>query len=298
MTRFVTENHWTAVRQDLEGRRSSVTAVVSFIGATGDSLMPLRRGDRLVCNADVDTVRLGLTNPTTLQRFKKRGVRIFSVRGLHAKVVVGDEFAWVGSANASDSGFLEALIRVGPTGARPIREWADFLCLEPRELTATAIRNLIDIRSRPIPSVRTPLPPPHDFSHVKKLQLWWMDDVMSPEAEREAQKEVKKSSVSRKEAAFMNSLAYTEVGAHDTSIDEGDWLVPFYGGEPSPPAQVQWITPHTKFKIVWFKHADVSRIPTLDEIEQVVPEWWHENADDNFILRSPSKVQALLDLYS
>jgi len=297
MTTFNAEEPWSAIRQDLKGPRPPVTAVVSFIVASGDVLMPLRRGDRLVCNADVDTVRMGLTNPETLQRFHKKGVEVFSIRGLHAKVIVGERFAWVGSANASDSGFLEAAIRVGPTGARPIQAWAASLCLEPWKLTATAIADLQGEKVRRARGLRKPIMVNHDVASITRLQLWWLDDEMSPEAVREAEQEKKKSSISRKESAFMNSLLYTEIGPDDDSIREGDWIVGFWSDEPWLPARVVRITPHQAFKIVWYLPVDMPRIPTMHEVEALVPEWWDQEHDWTFIIDDHRKVQAFLALY-
>ncbi len=79
-------------------------------------LLPLRRGSVLVVQADLATMKQGQTNPTELEKLVKRGVRVFPMRNLHAKVFAFQGVAFVGSMNAStnswDGRLLEAAVEV------------------------------------------------------------------------------------------------------------------------------------------------------------------------------------------
>ncbi|MBM4781454.1 MAG: hypothetical protein GQE15_27550 [Archangiaceae bacterium] len=75
-------------------------------------LLPLKKGSVLVVRADRVTMEQGQTNPFELEKLVKRGVRVFPLRNLHAKIFVFSDFAVVGSMNAStlswDGGVIEA----------------------------------------------------------------------------------------------------------------------------------------------------------------------------------------------
>lgn len=300
MKKFVTDNPWAAIREDLTGKRPPVTAIVSFIGANGDTLLSLKRGDSLVCNADESTIKLGLTNPETLQRFLRKGVRIYSIQGLHAKVVVSEDFAWIGSANASDSGLLEATVRIGKNDSRAVREWAKSLCTETWELSPKALSELLAIKARPSRPLRRPPENTIDWSQIKTLELWWFGDnyFVSQKAEAKVRAEIRKNSVSPREAAYMRSLGYTEVASDDESVKEGQWFIAFnYWGRPRPCLVVR-VTPHETLKIVWFKAAKTVRTPRLSEFEAIVPGWIKDDEDWGMTVTNRKDIDRIGELFS
>ena len=300
MKKFVTDNPWGAIKEDLKGKRPPVTAIVSFIGANGDTLLPLKSGDSLVCKADESTIKLGLTNPETLTRFLKKGVRIYSIQGLHAKVIVGEDFAWVGSANASDSSLLEATVRVGKNDSRAVREWAKSLCMEAWELSPKALSELLAIKAQSSPRLRRPLESTIEWPKIKTLQLWWFgaDDFITQKADAKARAEIRKNSVSPREAAYMRSLGYTEGASDDESVKEGQWFIAFnYWGRPRP-CRVVRITPHETLKIVWFKAAKTVRTPRLSEIEAIVPGWRYDYEDWGMTVTNRRDIERIGELFS
>ena len=76
-----------------------VLAAVAYV--TDASGLPLGAGDILICDASDATARSGGTNRETLRGLVTRGVKVFSLPGLHAKVVVAGPRAIVGSSNWS-----------------------------------------------------------------------------------------------------------------------------------------------------------------------------------------------------
>jgi len=78
-------------------------AAIAYIGKTAPNLLPLEKDDILVVNAGDSIVRGHITSPEALAVFVKRKVRVYSVAGLHAKVLATRSHAVVGSANASEN---------------------------------------------------------------------------------------------------------------------------------------------------------------------------------------------------
>src|SRR4030067_2173465 len=70
------------------------------------TLLPLRNGDLLVTDASDASIASGHTSASTLEKYFKSGVELFNLPDLHAKVLVLDHWAVVGSANASQHSAL------------------------------------------------------------------------------------------------------------------------------------------------------------------------------------------------
>lgn len=124
---------WAKVRSEMKGR-SRRYAAVSYIGRQGAELLPLRRGDHLVCDGSDAVLKSGGTSPAALRELVNRGVHVWSVGGLHAKVLANDSVAVIGSANASthsNERLLEA-VAILPTKASATRVAAFVTALASR----------------------------------------------------------------------------------------------------------------------------------------------------------------------
>lgn len=274
MATFVTEDQWSAIRKDLRGTRAPVTAVVAYVGDKGDTLMPLKRGDRLVCEASDALIASGFTDARTLQRFAKHGVEIYSKQGLHAKVVVGDGFAWVGSANASGSGYLEAVVRVGQTDARRIAAWADALCIEPFALSVDDLQRLaaIEVKRRQAPPPQAPKS--RTLSDVGQLSCLWLGNEASRAAEKAAsveKEDVKAVSSRVRGMAGWQWIEWPGSGAPA----EGEWILPIRSGRVGRPGFVERVSVHPRFNLIWYRELAVSTRPTQAELAADVV-GWHE----------------------
>ena len=110
-------------------------AAVAYFGRGGARLLPLRRGDRLIVDMSLPTVRAGATDPREVATLIRRGVQAFSRRNLHAKIVVTEKLLIAGSANVSRNSqrvLDEAAIMTTERSAiRRAREFIDRLCTEP-----------------------------------------------------------------------------------------------------------------------------------------------------------------------
>ncbi|MFF2059981.1 phosphatidylserine/phosphatidylglycerophosphate/cardiolipin synthase family protein [Rhodococcus qingshengii] len=78
-------------------------AVIPYLGHLAPELLPLRSGDLLIVNASTAAIRAHATSPAVLAHYLSKGVRILSSSTLHAKVIVTNQRAVIGSANASEN---------------------------------------------------------------------------------------------------------------------------------------------------------------------------------------------------
>jgi hypothetical protein len=104
---------WPAVTREAKRLRRPSHVAVAYFGRGADRLLPLRSGSHLVVDASDAAVKAGQTYPWSLAKLQNTGVLIYSRAGLHAKVFVFGNVAYVGSTNVSkkSSGHLiEALV--------------------------------------------------------------------------------------------------------------------------------------------------------------------------------------------
>lgn len=100
--KFVGGEPWPQIQKDLRRpKRRPVAAAIGYLGTDAANILGLRRGDWLACDASEASIRQGSTSAQALLKLQRRGVSLYSVEGLHAKVIASPTFAWVGSTNAS-----------------------------------------------------------------------------------------------------------------------------------------------------------------------------------------------------
>ena len=100
-TTLVTTAIWPELTRAVRRSKRACLVAVAYFGQGASKLLPLPSGSRLVVDASDGAVTSGQTSPAELARMAKRGVRIFNVQNLHAKVFVTGTKAFIGSANAS-----------------------------------------------------------------------------------------------------------------------------------------------------------------------------------------------------
>ncbi|MFF1946846.1 phospholipase D family protein [Rhodococcus qingshengii] len=110
-TTFHGPTPWPHITRAIRGQ-SPRYAAIAYLGHLAPELLPLRAGDLLIVNASTAAIRGHATSPAVLAYYLNRGVRILSSPTLHAKVIVTDRRAVIGSANASENSTLtnEAVI--------------------------------------------------------------------------------------------------------------------------------------------------------------------------------------------
>jgi hypothetical protein len=91
---------WPAITKALRSAGPRYAAV-AYVASGADELMPLRAGDVLVANIGDAAMASRATSPAVIRTFLDRGVDVYSLERLHAKVMATRRLAVIGSANAS-----------------------------------------------------------------------------------------------------------------------------------------------------------------------------------------------------
>ena len=94
------ETLWERIAAEIDAARH-VDAAIAYVGQRGATLLPLRRGDRLVVDMSLAAVKAGSTDPREIEKLIRRDVQAFTRRNLHAKLIVTDRSVIAGSANVS-----------------------------------------------------------------------------------------------------------------------------------------------------------------------------------------------------
>ena len=135
---FLTEP-WPQITKSIKAASTRV-AVTPYLNGHAFEMLWLRKStDMLVVDASIANVKSGLTNPHEIEKFYKKGVRCYSLRGLHAKVYRADRDLFVGSANASTHSaeyLIEACLRVrNDDVVADFEKWLGQQVLEPIKLS-------------------------------------------------------------------------------------------------------------------------------------------------------------------
>ena len=158
---------------------------MAYFGKGASRLLPLPKGSRLVVDASIHAVTSGQTCPAELLILIKRGIEIYSVPNLHAKVFVLGKSAFIGSNNVSSHSahtLIEAMIC---TNDSAIIKAARRFVMDKRlhRLTPELLKEL-DKKYRP-PSIpgsksgkrrRTGTNPESDLPRVLLAQLQLLED--------------------------------------------------------------------------------------------------------------------------
>lgn len=151
-TAFLSQNVWPQLTKAARGSRQRCAVAVAYFGKGASRLLPLAKGSRLVVDASERSVASGQTCPADLIRLVKRGVFVYSVPNLHAKVFVLGRTAYIGSANVSShsaSQLVEAVIRTAERDAVcAARQFVRRHCLH--ELTPTVLKRLAKLYRPPL----------------------------------------------------------------------------------------------------------------------------------------------------
>lgn len=97
---MITGDVWKKVNDDYLPHKGVRKAVIAYV--TKKSKL-LRKGDFLICDASLQSIKYGKTAATALDYYFKKGVRIFSLENLHSKFIFTDSQLVIGSANLSDN---------------------------------------------------------------------------------------------------------------------------------------------------------------------------------------------------
>lgn len=100
-SRFLFNDTLWSELNDRIPKAKTVRAAVAYFATGASKILPLRKGDKLVVDMSLPTVRAGTTDPREVRKLLRRGVQVFSRTSLHAKFFIIDQVVIAGSANIS-----------------------------------------------------------------------------------------------------------------------------------------------------------------------------------------------------
>ncbi len=146
MLRLISPSLWTEIRRacaKAKRRRASLAYVTK-------DLVNFRKGDLLVVDASKAAIKAGETSAALLLKLHHRGVVLHSRPALHAKVIVADGVAVIGSANMSTSSektLVEAAILTDtPQAVSQAASFVEQLAACSQRLDLKTLRKLAKIK--------------------------------------------------------------------------------------------------------------------------------------------------------
>lgn len=265
---------WPAIRRDLERpNRRRVIAVVAYVAGGAPDLMPLRSGDILVCDASKVAVKSRMTSSAALAVYEDRGVSVYSVAGLHAKVIASPTAAWIGSANASKNSkenLIEASVKVSGDQAQRLYRWALSQATDDRALSAADIKMLKKLKLAPFragPRRETrPVEVPRALTRLRLIETTstlTRSEANAIERDRAAARAAARTSGLPSEL----SPVYSTVGSW---LREGEWVIDIRNGRVRTPAQVVRIASDGHDQIAWLSHVKTVTRPSIAQLRMTV----------------------------
>jgi hypothetical protein len=278
MNDFVGTSPWGKIKPDVaRKRRGPVIAAVAYVGVKAHEVMPLRKGDMLICDASTRAIKQGVTSAKALKAFNAAGVQIYSHEGLHAKVIASEKFAWIGSANASSNSrdnLTEASIRVEGPACRKAFTWAHSLATEDARLSTGDIRELLQVPvswqakgglpSRPQKSITIP----KDTSKIMLIEFTLVAHAYAVKAAEKEKVDVHK--ILRSSGTKLSYYEQTRKTAISRPVKVDDWLVMVSFGRLQKPCKIIKITKYPKFNIVWYEEIATPVRPRISELYDCV----------------------------
>ncbi len=229
-TIFLNEALWQTLTKRIKSAKH-VEAAIAYVGHGGSKLLPLRRGHRLIVDMSAATVKAGSTDPREIEILRNRGVEVFTRRNLHAKIVVLDNAAMVGSANVSEQSneILDeaAILTNDALTVRRARDFIDRLCTEP--VLPKYLEQCIQLyRSPRFGEGKTRTSSQQRIPHAKLWMVNLWGDYSIPESEieryeqsaKEAQKLLKDPSRSE-----TWSFHWPHKPKMADELEAGDWVI-------------------------------------------------------------------------
>lgn len=142
MAYFAGHDLWDQLRHVARQPGKKVAAVAYY---SMGSPLAFDRGDVVIVDASEDAIRGGQTSAGALLKLAERGVKVFSLNRLHAKVLLAPTAAVVGSANlsASSTTMHEAgVVLTEPLELDSVRAFLQELRREAKQLSRNALKVL------------------------------------------------------------------------------------------------------------------------------------------------------------
>ena len=175
MNQLLSDELWPTLAK-LSEKHRRLWAAISYVTTT--SHLEFGKGDVLVCDASEGAIKAGMTSASALRRFRSNGAKVYSFDGLHAKTLLIDNKAVIGSANLSENAGVNtceaSLLSDDPQVAALVRGFIE----QARKAAKHVDENFLK-RIEAIPVVRTGKMPKRNPKRVAAgtSRLWLVSTV-------------------------------------------------------------------------------------------------------------------------
>ena len=244
-TELLQNDLWDKINR-LSKRARKRHLAVAYLGTGASDLLALQRGDTLITDLSLRSVRCGNTNPYEVEKYITNGVLVFNCSNLHAKIYVFDNTAVVGSCNLSFNS-RDGLVEAGVLTSQPsvVQKALQFLkSLQVEPITPEYLKICKSeykppkFGGRARTSVRQikRVSPTHS-----RLWLVGVSDVRFSEEEEtiidhEAARAVK--SLRNEKQYEISSVRWIGESFFTRSARKGDLVIQFYDREVYPPSRI------------------------------------------------------------
>lgn len=310
MNRFHGEKSvWPVIKDQIKKAKKSqqIFAAIAYIGADAPKLMPLRRGDVLVCNASDAAIKQGATSANALQAFLGKGVKVFNEPRLHGKVVVFQKRAFVGSANVSTRSrdvLHEAVIET--TDPKIIESSLRFVQRLAQEISKLDLEDIKRLQGLPITKLPPEDPPPKVLLPLmkvpKQVPLLKLYPVILADYSKVVENKIKTATKSVRSDFFEGGSRADIIGQEMdsdwwSSIKPGMWFVGVTKSgrlyQPKKVIKLSKVTSHTG--IIWLAKPKEGKgfIQNRDLLLNIGFNW----EDEKILVLKEEKTRALLRLF-
>jgi hypothetical protein len=155
MQHLISLNVWSRIKVVLDQSRTK-TAAIAYV--TTDAIVQFGAGDVLVTDASDNAIACGETSARVLEAAIAAGAEIYTCGGLHAKVIVFDDVAVIGSANLSERSERDlveaAWVTDDPTVVAEARSFVARLAAQSRRIDRALLQRILSIKvARRLPTL-------------------------------------------------------------------------------------------------------------------------------------------------
>jgi len=299
MSGFPSPGPWEKISEELRRpNRRQVVVVIAYIGRDAPALMPLKAGDWLVCDASDTAIKQQLTSVEALRAFRRRKVAVFSVSGLHAKVIASSTSAWVGSANASRNStenLIEASVKVTGVQARRVRQWAESLATDDREISGSDLTRLAGLKKYPFrPGPKAEVIPTTVPASIPSIVFVETGEGLTKQEAAAVAQDNQHARTAAQHGGFAARLGHILITS-PTSIRAGDWVVDIRNGHVRRPAYVVRTKRSPYGLIVWLSESTTHTRPSIRALRACIDALGPEFGEVR--IKDQNKVRSVLKLY-
>lgn len=250
-TTFLQAELWNKISK-LAKRAKRKHIAVAYLGSGASQLIPMHKGDTLVLDMSLPTVKSGQTNPYEVGKYLRAGVSVFNCTNLHAKVFILDNSAIVASSNLSHRS-QDTLVEAGIVTRDPdvVKAARGFIkSIQVEHITPEYLKLCKRLyntprfgKGQPRKRNRQKVQPAYSRLWIAGLTNGEFSEEENRIFDRESKKALREVKDTRRYE--VNTIQWIGDSKFTRSARKGDLMVQLYHNKAYPPARIVRITKYT-----------------------------------------------------